>query len=53
MRARPFRGFFAQRQVRQYGALALDPDRYPLFAVLTKDWDPAKPAVLVTGGVHG
>lgn len=42
--------------VVRYGALpydAADPDRYPLFAVMTRNWSAAKPCVLVTGGVHG
>ncbi|MCH8536372.1 MAG: M14 family metallocarboxypeptidase, partial [Alkalimonas sp.] len=26
---------------------------YPLFAVKSRNWDPQKPTVLVTGGVHG
>ena len=39
--------------VEQYGALSYDKDRYPLFVVKTKDWDAARPSVLVTGGVHG
>ena len=39
--------------VEQYGALSYDPDRYPLFVVKPRHWDESKPAVLVTGGVHG
>lgn len=39
--------------LEQYGALPIDPERYPLLAVRSKDWDPAKPCALVTGGVHG
>jgi len=39
--------------VEQYGALSIDPDKYPLFAFKSKDWDAAKPTCLVTGGVHG
>jgi hypothetical protein len=39
--------------VEQYGSLPHDPDRYPLFAVKTRDWQPDKPHILVTGGVHG
>ena len=31
----------------------LDAERYPLFAVKTKDWAADKPHLLVTGGVHG
>ena len=40
-------------EVKQYGALSLDEEKYPLFAVSTKPWSPSKPSVLVTGGVHG
>jgi len=39
--------------VQQYGALSQDEQRYPLFAVKTRNWDAGKPYVLVTGGVHG
>ena len=39
--------------VEQYGALSLDPKRYPLFAVKTRSWVDGRPLVLVTGGVHG
>ena len=39
--------------VRQYGALEIDPGRYPLFAVLPKAPKPGLPWALVTGGVHG
>lgn len=39
--------------VQQYGALSHDPERYPLFAVKTRNWKADKPTVLVTGGVHG
>jgi hypothetical protein len=37
-------------EVRQYGALSADPARFPLMAVVSKNWDAAKPSVLVTGG---
>ena len=37
-------------EVKQYGALSHDSQRYPLFAVKTKNWSPQKPSVLVTGG---
>ncbi|MDX1460632.1 MAG: M14 family metallocarboxypeptidase [Xanthomonadales bacterium] len=37
----------------QYGALSHDPERYPLFAFRTRAWDASRPAVLITGGVHG
>ena len=39
--------------VHDYGSLSTAPDRYPLKAVTTADWDGKKPCVLVTGGVHG
>ena len=39
--------------VEQYGALDMDPVRYPLFCVRTRDWDTNKRNILVTGGVHG
>ena len=39
--------------VEQYGQLSHDPSRYPIFAVKSRNWDPKKPSVLVTGGVHG
>ena len=37
----------------QYGALSYDADKYPLFAIKTRNWDSSKPVVLITGGVHG
>ena len=37
----------------QYGALSINAERYPLFAVKSQQFDPQKPTVLVTGGVHG
>lgn len=39
--------------VTQYGALPINPERYPLFSVRTRNWSPEKPYILVTGGVHG
>jgi len=39
--------------VTQYGALTFDPNRYPLYALQTREWRSGKPCVLVTGGVHG
>lgn len=39
--------------VLRYGALPVDPARYPLFAIRSRDWHPSRPLVLVTGGVHG
>ena len=37
----------------QYGALTIDPDSYPLYALINKQWHNNKPIILVTGGVHG
>ncbi|MFT5137998.1 MAG: hypothetical protein ACI8XV_003045 [Arenicella sp.] len=39
--------------VEQYGALSIDPDRYPLLIATSRTWDQAKPTALITGGVHG
>jgi hypothetical protein len=40
-------------RVEPYGALSIDPGRYPLFAVRAVRTVPGAPWVLVTGGVHG
>ena len=37
----------------QYGELAAGAERYPLLLAMTRDWNPALPSALVTGGVHG
>ncbi len=39
--------------VAQYGALDIDTERYPLFAVKCKSTNPDAPWALITGGVHG
>ena len=39
--------------VAQYGALDVDTERYPLFAVKCKSTNPDAPWALITGGVHG
>ena len=39
--------------VVEYGRLDYDGERYPLFAIRSRDWNDALPVVLVTGGVHG
>ena len=39
--------------VIQYGALSIDEQRYPLFALKSKNWHSDKKTLLVTGGVHG
>ena len=36
-----------------YGEVAYAEDRFPLFAIRSRDWQPGLPSVLVTGGVHG
>ncbi len=37
----------------QYGALPYDATRYPLMLIHTREWDADKPAILITGGIHG
>ena len=37
----------------RYGQLDIDPARYPLLALKSRDWRDELPVVLVTGGVHG
>jgi len=40
--------------IAAYGELDYAPDgRYPLLAVLSRDWDERLPCAVVTGGVHG
>eukprot|EP00912_Choanoflagellata_sp_UC4_P002448 UC4_evm1s1547 len=35
--------------VMKYGTLSLNPDKYPLYVIKTRNWDPkAKPTILVT-----
>ena len=40
-------------EVERYGALSIDPSRYPLFAVKSAPVAPDRPWAIVTGGVHG
>lgn len=40
-------------EVFQYGALSLDPIKYPVFLLKTKKFDSSKKTILITGGVHG
>lgn len=40
-------------EVESYGALSIDPDRYPLFAVKSTRAGTGAPWALITGGVHG
>ncbi|TAN04902.1 MAG: peptidase [Rhodanobacteraceae bacterium] len=46
-------GLRADFDVVQYGELDYAPERYPLFALRSRDWNEALPTMLVTGGVHG
>jgi hypothetical protein len=39
--------------VSPYGALSLNPNRYPLFLIKSRDFDAKKKTILITGGVHG
>src|SRR5262245_29953116 len=39
--------------IQHYGALSIDPDKYPLYAITVGQIDPRKPTVVITGGVHG
>ena len=39
--------------VVEYGMLDYPPQRYPLLALRSRDWNDALPVALVTGGVHG
>jgi predicted deacylase len=39
--------------ISQYGSLSIDPSKYPLFIIKSKNFDPSKKNVLITGGVHG
>lgn len=43
----------AQYDVKQYGALSHNPERYPLYLISSPHLDPAKKTILITGGVHG
>jgi len=40
-------------EIVQYGQLEAITDTYPLLLAKTRNWDPALPTALVTGGVHG
>ncbi len=46
-------GIGAPFEVRQHGALSIDPERYPLFAVKAASPRADAPWALITGGVHG
>lgn len=41
-------------EIIQYGALSIDPERYPVYVFRSKNWDDKKKrTVMCTGGVHG
>ena len=50
---RRLEGLDASFTVEQYGALSIDPERYPLFAVTSRSTRDDAPWALITGGVHG
>ncbi len=50
---RPLRALQDRFIVECYGELSYVEGNYPLMGVTTPDWDPQRPCVLVTGGVHG
>lgn len=39
--------------VFQYGALSINPAKYPVYLIRTKNFDASKKTVVITGGVHG
>lgn len=49
----PLRRLGPEFEVRSYGALSIDPERYPLLVVQRASAGADAPWVLVTGGVHG
>ncbi|MEE9392652.1 MAG: M14 family metallocarboxypeptidase [Planctomycetota bacterium] len=40
-------------EVVAHGELSIDPARYPLFVLKSRSWEPSRPSVFITGGVHG
>jgi len=40
-------------EIKQYGALSYNPEKYPLFIAKTSNWQSSNPNILITGGVHG
>lgn len=46
-------GLRSRFEVVRYGELDYPPERYPLFALKSRDWHDEWPVLLVTGGVHG
>lgn len=45
--------FRSRFYVIQYGQLDYHPDKFPLFAIKSREWRDDLPCVLVTGGIHG
>lgn len=43
----------SQFQIKQYGSLPIDSDKYPIYATTNKNWQSGKPTILITGGIHG
>lgn len=39
--------------ISEYGSLSINPEKYPVFLIKTKNFDLSKKTVLITGGVHG
>ncbi|NDV23326.1 M14 family metallocarboxypeptidase [Desulfovibrio sp. JC022] len=40
-------------RAEKYGQLSYDPQRYPLYALLSANWSAELPSALITAGVHG
>ncbi|MFT7288334.1 MAG: hypothetical protein ACI87W_002452 [Halieaceae bacterium] len=40
-------------QTEQYGKIAYAARQYTLYALISQQWNPALPNILITGGVHG
>lgn len=40
-------------ELQHYGELDYREDNYPLIGLVSRDWHPERPLVLITGGVHG
>jgi len=49
----PIERLRARFDVAEYGQLHYGAERYPLYAVRSREWNDALPIALVTGGVHG
>ncbi|WP_419781127.1 M14 family metallopeptidase [Maridesulfovibrio sp.] len=40
-------------RMEKYGQLSYDPERYPIYGILSADWSAELPTALITAGVHG